>query len=93
VSDDVQARLLFTRDLSAATAEIARAGGRVLQVLTSSVVVAEMPDDIALAASTGVRPGDLDETSARLSDAWEAAKSKKAPTEILPWDTPGKKSP
>ena len=89
----MQARRLFTRDLSAATAEIARAGGRVLQVLTPSVVIAEVPDDVALAASTGVRPTDLDETSARLSEAWEAAKSKKAPNEILPWDTPGKQSP
>ena len=87
------ARLRFTRDLSAATAEIARAGGRVLQVLTPSVLVAELPDDVELAASTGVRPTDLDEMSARLSDAWETSKSKKAPTEILPWDTPGKEPP
>jgi hypothetical protein len=52
-----------------------------------------MPDGVELEASTGVRPTDLDETSAHLSDAWENAKSKKARNRILPWDTPGKQSP
>jgi hypothetical protein len=93
VSDDMRGRLLFTRAIAAATAEVARVGGRVLQVLTPSVLVAELPDDVELAASTDVRPADLDGTSARLSDAWEIAKSKKVPNEVLPWETPRKESP
>lgn len=85
--------LLFTQDVTAASAEIARVGGRILHVLTPSVVVAEVPEGAVLAASTTVRPGDLDQMSARLADAWRASLAKTGPTEVLPWDAPGKEGP
>jgi len=85
--------LLFTHDVSAAGAEIARLGGRVLHVLTPSVVVADLPEDVVLAESTPARPSDLDDASARLADAWQAPTAKVVPSDGLPWDTPGKEAP
>ena len=89
----MRATLLFTHDVSAARAEIDRAGGRLLHVLTPSVVVAELPEATPLSACTTVRPADLDPASARLADAWEASMGKRSPTEGLPWDAPGKEPP
>ena len=89
----MSAILLFTHDLSAASAEIVRAGGRLLHVLTPSVLVADMPDDFALDASTTMRPGDLDETSVRLADAWQGSQAHVVATEALPWDAPDKEPP
>ena len=89
----MSAILLFTNDVSAARAEIARVGGRTLQVLTPSVVVAEVPEDVVLASSTLVRPSDIDDASARLADAWQASKVTVVATEGLPWDAPGKEPP
>jgi hypothetical protein len=89
----MRATLLYTHDVSAARAEIARAGGRLLHVLTPSVVVAELPEAISLSACTTVRPADLDPASARLADAWEAPVEKRSASEGLPWDAPDKEPP
>jgi hypothetical protein len=89
----MSATLLFTEDLSAARLEIDRAGGRVLHVLTPSVVVAELPQGAALSTCTTARPADLDPASARLADAWDASARAISPGEGLPWDSPGKEPP
>ncbi len=89
----MSATVLFTHDLSAARLQIDRAGGRVLHVLTPSVVVAELPEGAALGACTKVRPPDLDAASARLADAWDASVKTPSAAEGLPWDSAGKEPP
>jgi hypothetical protein len=85
--------LLYTGDLALTRDEIARAGGRVLLVLTPSVIVASVPEDTALRTCSTARPGGLDPTSIRASDAWLARRLKGEPEPGIPWDTPGYEPP
>jgi hypothetical protein len=86
--------LLYTDDATQALEEIAHAGGHVLHVLTPSVLVAELPMPVTLTTCTTVRPESLDPDSARVADAWTAARSKQAATaEGIPWDSPGYEPP
>jgi hypothetical protein len=84
--------LLYTDDATQARQEITRAGGRVLHVLTPSVLVADLPMPATLETCTTVRPEGLDPVSVRVADAW-AARSEKAATESIPWDSPGYEPP
>jgi hypothetical protein len=85
--------LLYTEDVEAATAEIENAGGRVLHVLTRSVIVAEVPSAAALSTCTRQSPSDLDPASADAAAAWNAAQAKPKDSNWLPWDTPGFDAP
>src|SRR3712207_1990595 len=79
----------YTDDTAAAREEIVRAGGRVLHVLSSAVLIADMPSSATLRTCTTTRPEDLDPESARVADAWIAAQTKPKATGGIPWDTPG----
>ena len=85
--------LCFVENMAVARDEIASVGGRTLHILTPSVLVAEIPEGVALNACTTRRPKDLDPTSARVVDAWLKSKTVPAPTEHIPWDHPGFEPP
>ena len=85
--------LCFVENMAAARAEISSVGGRILHVLTPSVLVAAIPDGVALDTCTTRRPSDLDPASARIVDAWLTSKTKPTPTESIPWDHPGFEAP
>jgi hypothetical protein len=85
--------LLYADDEPRAREEISRAGGRVTHVLTSSVLVAEVPHDADLQEATTQRPEGLDAMSVSVADAWEAAQSKSASLENIAWDTEGFEPP
>ena len=84
--------LLYTDDATQAHQEITRSGGRVLHVLTPSVLVADLPMPTALETCTTVRPEGLDTVCVWVADAWLALWVWAA-TESIPWDSPGYEPP
>lgn len=93
--------LLYTQNISAATAEIASKGGQITQQLSSDLIVANIPKSINLqdlTESTITIPDDLDEISKVAFDAWSGLELKRSargpmPAAGLPWDAPGYQSP
>jgi hypothetical protein len=85
--------IYFTDDMARARAEIASVGGRTVHVLTSSVLVAEVPDGIALKTCTTARPSELDPASARAVQAWQTSKAKSPAADTKPWDDPDREAP
>jgi hypothetical protein len=83
----------FTYDMALARAEIASVGGRILHVLTPSVLVAEVPDGIALKTCTTTRASELDPASVRAVDAWLTSKAKSPAAETMAWDDPDREAP
>lgn len=80
--------VLYSDDAAAAQAEVAAAGGRVLQVLSPRVVIADLEAGVDLHTCTTVPPPELDNASRKLVQAWAAARAKRQ-TEPIPWDAPG----
>lgn len=85
--------VFFTDDMALARAEITAAGGRTMHVLTPSVLVADVPDGIALKTCTTTRPTKLDAASARAVAAWQMAKVKAPAAETRRWDDPDFEAP
>lgn len=85
--------LCYTDDENGAREEIARAGGRVVHALTASVLVAELPPGASLTRCSTAMPPTLDEISARVVNAWRAARTKARPETIIAWDTEGYEPP
>lgn len=85
--------LLYTADAEAARVEIAAAGGHVRHVLTSSLLVAELPAPVELVTCTAEPPPDLDPASTGAAAAWRAARSKPPAPKAIPWDAPGFEAP
>jgi hypothetical protein len=85
--------LLYTDDAGAASAEIDGAGGRVLHVLTPSVLVADVPAAALLSTCRAEPPTDLDPASADAAAAWSASRAKPRAPEWIPWDSPGFEAP
>jgi hypothetical protein len=85
--------LCYTGDENGTRAEIESAGGRVVHVLTPSVLVAELPAGATLTTCSTEPPAALDDMSARVAEAWRAARSKAPSTENIGWDTEGFEAP
>ena len=95
-------QLLFARDIEAATAQVDDLGGRVTHRFSDRAFVAELPEGADLSGlteSTSERPGDLDEVTRLLVDAWEVRLANSlspgpAPAgQGMTWDAPGFQSP
>jgi hypothetical protein len=85
--------LLYTDDVGRATSEVESLGGQVKQVFTPALLVAVVPDDISLTASTADPPAQLDDVTRMMAEAWHARPERDAALEGIPWDTPGFESP
>lgn len=91
--DTLQLILLYTKDLSLTRTEIVGAGGRIVHVLTPSVIVASLPENARLHTCTTARPSELDPMSVRAADAWLSQGQKSSDETSIPWDTPGYEPP
>ena len=58
--------LLYTSDVASAVREVNQLGGQVRQVFTPALLVAVLPDDASLTASTPNPPAEIDDTSRML---------------------------
>lgn len=95
--------LLYTQNLPNAKNEIEAAGGRITQMFTANLFVAELPLVLLpeqLAESTPSIPESVDATSRIAADAWVMQLEKSAVkglspnfTDGLPWDTEGFEAP
>lgn len=85
--------LLYTSDVASAVREVNQLGGQVKQVFTPALLVAVVPEDASLTASTPNPPSEIDDTSRMMAEAWHS-RAKRGPVEEgIPWDTPGFEPP
>ena len=85
-------QLLYAADADQAAADVVDLGGRVLHVLTTRVLVADLPASVVPPSCTTEPPAELDEGSVRAAAAWAASRSKPR-TGTIPWDAPGYEAP
>jgi hypothetical protein len=98
--------LVFASDPAAAKASVAAAGGRVVHVLTSNLLVISLPDDVNIDEVRYVSkqlPDTLERRERQIADAWTSRLGAVSnPTEriaaaaaapLIAWDTPGKSPP